>query len=115
MMGTILFVVDIIARLTLIAILLPFAIVYFTVQILWNEFRSLSLILPLLLMGCNEPKPVWIWYNNTCTNQWIEYEDGFHKSSPEGAAFASPLTVPCTATYQLGDTGLVWTKVPWRD
>lgn len=66
----------------------------------------------LVLSGCSK-KPLYIWYNNRCEDQWIEYEDGFHYSTKGGAANASRLSVPCKSEPD-NNGELVWHKVPYH-
>lgn len=66
-------------------------------------------LLSLLLVGCHKKKPVAVWTNNRCDDEWIEYEDGFHYTQPGGAVGAEHLNVPCTSSPDI-DGALTWIR-----
>lgn len=73
------------------------------------------LLLLLIGSGCRgAKKPAYIWINNRCDDQWIQFEDGsFDIPKPGSAANAERLTVPCVVGPDVDGT-VVWTKLPYR-
>lgn len=75
--------------------------------------RKLMMLAMVVLISCKPKKvPAFIHYDNTCQNEWVEYQDGSWDAIGEYGVKMRPLTVPCTVQFVL-EEGYRFYKVPY--